>query len=90
MLKTETLQLLFELIIERLLTESGELAGLSIKIEVDCEYMLDSRSIFSKWFILNQHFMNDILCIFSDMLLIFFAQFIRIDWFAVFYYNFGR
>ena len=57
---------------------------------MDCEYTFDSRLIFSKRFIFNQHFMNDILCIFSDMLLIFFAQLIRIDWFAVFYYNSGR
>ena len=34
--------------------------------------------------------MNDVLCIFSDVFFIFFAQFIWIDWFAVFYYNFGR
>ncbi|WP_368210835.1 DUF6783 domain-containing protein [Blautia wexlerae] len=45
---------------------------------------------FSQWFVLYKHFANYVLRIFSDMPLIFFAQFIRIDRLTVFYYNFCR
>lgn len=45
---------------------------------------------FGQWFVLYKHFANYVLRIFSDMPLIFFAQFIRIDWLTVFYYNFCR
>ena len=45
---------------------------------------------FGQWFVLYKHFANYVLRIFSDMPLIFFAQFIRIDRLTVFYYNFCR
>ncbi|WP_431190400.1 DUF6783 domain-containing protein [Blautia wexlerae] len=46
--------------------------------------------VFGQWFVLYKHFANYVLRIFSDMPLIFFAQFIRIDRLTVFYYNFCR
>lgn len=45
--------------------------------------------VFGQWFVLYKHFANYVLRIFSDMPLIFFAQFIRIDRLTVFYYNFA-
>ena len=53
-----------------------------------CKYL--AESILGKRFILYQHFMNNILRVFSDMFFIFFAQLIRVDWLAVFYHNFCR
>ena len=46
--------------------------------------------VFGQCFVLYKHFANYVLRIFSDMPLIFFAQFIRIDRLTVFYYNFCR
>lgn len=51
--------------------------------------LLMALLFFSQWFVLYKHFANYVLRIFSDMPLIFFAQFIRIDRLTVFYYNFA-